>query len=157
MAPAKHKAWSCNRECGSNCCDHMILPLDKRQKRDFKRTRAFWIAHNYTDLRWLGYHDWFTLEKFPNGHYLLRLAKDKPFELKDNPYISQVTFLYVKSKCKQLMPDNRCLVYETRPRMCRIARCPVYSAKPVLNWFGWPIRERDSFDPEKAVPKELTE
>lgn len=28
-------------------------------------------------------------------------------------------YLQFQAKCKQLMPDNRCSIYETRPKICR--------------------------------------
>ena len=132
------KQWTCNNQCKDNCCDTIYLDVSDIQIRDLREQGHFLVKNDYTDFTWLEYHKGFEVMKHGKG----KLIKvDIDYKIKHHPVTGQF-YLFANSRCKQLMSNNRCKVYRTRPMACKYGRCIWDNGNPILHWFGEPIRER---------------
>lgn len=137
----KTKNWSCNNQCKSNCCDYMYLEIDDVQEKSIKESRSFRVGPSYTDFRWLKLHDGIFVSPIKDFERVITLRDDISFKIYVHP-ISNKKYVYIKSKCTQLLDNNRCKIYQRRPNVCKKGVCIVYDKRKEIQWFGRHIVER---------------
>lgn len=139
---AKGDVWTCNNQCGSNCCGYIYLVLDGTKEEEFKQKREFLAEPGYTDWRWLGMRSAFTIIKLDDDkrNRVIKLNEGVDFEIKFNPFIKK-NLLYVKNKCENLLEDNKCKIYRNRPDVCKKGPCYIFDRNPSIRFYGEPILE----------------
>lgn len=127
------KEWSCDNQCKSNCCSSVFLVIDSEQLISLKKYGFYYAHDKYSDWDWLSFHKMFKIED--EGDRKKITLKTDEYEIKYNDYL-QENMLYVDDKCEHIMEDNRCAIFEDRPKVCRISECPVFSFKKKIQWYA---------------------
>jgi len=135
------KEWSCNNQCKSNCCSEIFLELSPEQREQFERDETFIQEKDEVEklegldfYRWLRFHEQFAVQNMLDGRKKI-IFKGKIFDIKYNPFLSK-DLLYVDDPCQKLNDDYFCTVYGNRPKMCKLAKCPVFDASVRIRWFA---------------------
>lgn len=128
--------WTCNMQCGANCCSEIFLPLNKAQMESIIKDRFWIVDHDYTDFKWLGYHKVFKIiNTGDKGTRRIELAQGVEYEFKKHPMIECHTMIYIQDKCVMLLPNNRCKAFRSRPNICKKAECVVFG-RDKIQWYG---------------------
>lgn len=127
------KSWSCNNDCGFNCCSDLFLPVSPEQRLSLEKVGHFIVDSNYADFKWLGYHKAIKIEKISQGWR--KLTPLKKYEFKLNQHLGK-DMVFIEDKCKMLLQNNRCKIYRSRPQICRVADCPAFSKNQSIRWYG---------------------
>lgn len=137
--PIKPKDWDCDMSCGFNCCSELFIELTPEQREQFERERFFIqepseLLDDLEFYRWLRYHDQFSVQEMLDGRKKI-IFTGKIYDIKYNPYLSK-DILYVDNTCTKLNDEYFCTVYGNRPKMCGLAKCPVFDKSKRIRWFG---------------------
>lgn len=130
----ERKEWVCNNTCGFNCCSEIFLPVTPIQRMFINKKGYFVVEEDYTDFKWLGYHDAFDIKELDEGKKKI-IVKTKDYKYYWNPYVKK-HMIYIKNKCNKILDDNKCSIFEDRPVICMKAECPVFSEKKKIRWYG---------------------
>lgn len=128
------KIWQCNNQCNSNCCSEVWLKINPEQRYSLEKQGYFIAEPDLSEWRWVEFHKKLNIEKLAKGKRKISVRNDD-YKIRWNEYLN-TDMVYVKDKCIQLLPDNRCRVYRNRPMVCKIGECAVFSIKKKIQWYG---------------------
>ena len=131
----KAKEWKCNNQCGSNCCSEVFLKLDFKQQMSLFSNFSFITNGCGIDFIWLSYHTGIKIIILKTGEKLIEVDKEIPMRIIWNKYENS-HFVRLETPCEKLLQDNKCSVYEQRPKACKISECPVFTIKPKIKWYA---------------------
>ena len=127
--------WNCNNKCKNNCCSEIFLPLTPSQKITFDLNKWWTVRPDQYDLKWLKFHDkGIFIDKLDDGRRKITLLTDD-YKMLLHP-MTGIQYLWIKTRCKMLLQNNKCKVYRNRPITCRRADCMLYSPNKKERWFG---------------------
>jgi Fe-S-cluster containining protein len=100
----------------------------------YNQERKIVVDEGYADLEWVSFHRNLIVSR-QGRYYTIEINSGMDATLIWND-LKGCWFLHVKDKCINLLPDNRCSIYDRRPNICRITKCPVFSPDEEIKWYG---------------------
>jgi Fe-S-cluster containining protein len=143
------KDWTCNRQCKSDCCSEIYLPLNPEQKKSFEADGSWVVDNNYSDFGWMEYHKCLKIEKLKGGDRKITfLGGNVQHKIVFNPF-KNTDEIYILDKCTKLLTDGRCKVYRARPEICKKALCPVFDIRASLQFYAQNGRLKEPYEAYK--------